>query len=182
MRKFTSDELQQVLHDHAQWLKSRGKSGKRADLRNASLRNASLLGADLRNADLSGASLLGASLSGASLSGASGLFAPMACPSDGAFIGWKKCRDDLIVKLLIPEDARRLSANGRKCRCDKAEVLEIQNLDGTNAGTTAYSTYHLNFAYVVGQTVTPDRFCDDRWQECSNGIHFFVSREEAVQY
>ena len=162
MRKFTSDELQQVLHDHARWIKSCGKSGKRANL--------------------SGANLSGANLSGANLSWASGLFAPMACPSVGAFVAWKKCRDDLIVKLLIPEDARRLSATGRKCRCDKAEVLEIQNLDGTNAGTTAYSTHNGNFAYVVGQTVTPDSFCGDRWQECSNGIHFFITREEAVRY
>nr|DAK07426.1 MAG TPA: pentapeptide repeat protein [Ackermannviridae sp.] len=232
MRKFTSDELQQVLHEHAQWIKSCGKSGKRAnlrwanlsgadlsgaDLRGANLRGANLSGADLswadlsvanlsvanlsgadlRGADLSGANLRGAdlrgadlsvadlsvaNLSGANLSGANDLFTPMACPSDGAFIAWKKCCDDLIVKLLIPEDARRLSAAGRKCRCDKAMVLEIQNLDGTNAGTTAYSTHTENFAYVVGQTVTPDSFCEDRWQECSSGIHFFITREEAVRY
>ena len=157
MRKFTSEVLQQVLHEHAQWIKSSGKSGKQAKLSVAKLS-----GADLRGAD--------------------GLFAPMACPSDGAFIAWKKCYGDLIVKLLIPKDARRLSATGRKCRCDKAEVLEIQNLDGTNAGTTAYSTHNSNFAYVVGQTVTPDSFCEDRWQECSGGIHFFITREEAVRY
>ena len=197
MREFTSDELQQVLHEHAQWIKSCGKSGKRADLSGANLSVANLSGADLSGADLSwanlsvadlsgadlsGANLRGANLSGADLSGANDLFTPMACPSDGAFIAWKKCCDDLIVKLLIPEDARRLSAAGRKCRCDKAMVLEIQNLDGTNAGTTAYSTHTENFAYVVGQTVTPDSFCEDRWQECSSGIHFFITREEAVRY
>ena len=172
MRKFTSDELQQVLHDHVQWIKSCRKSGKRANLS----------GANLSDADLSGANLSVANLSGADLIGANGLFAPMACPSDGEFTAWKKCRNDLIVKLLIPDDARRLSATGRKCRCDKAEVLEIQNLDGTNAGTTAYSTHTENFAYVVGQTVTPDSFCEDRWQECSSGIHFFITREDAVRY
>ena len=177
MRKFTSEELQQVLHDHAQWIKSFGKSGKRADLSWADLS-----WADLSGADLSWANLSGADLSWADLSGANGLLAPMACPSDGEFTAWKKCRNDLIVKLLIPEDARRLSATGRKCRCDKAEVLEIQNLDGTNAGTTAYSTHTENFAYVVGQTVTPDSFCEDRWQECSSGIHFFITRDEAVRY
>ena len=202
MRKFTSDEFQHVLHDHAQWIKSFSKSGKRADLSGADLSGADLSGANLRGADLSetdlrvadlrvadlrganlrGADLSGADLSGAYLRGASGLFAPMACPSVGAFVAWKKCRHDLIVKLLIPEDARRLSATGRKCWCDKAEVLEIQNLDGTNAGTTAYSMHTGNFAYVVGQTVTPDSFCEDRWQECSNGIHFFITREEAVRY
>lgn len=217
MREFTSDELQHVLHEHVQWIKFEGKSGKRADLREAdlseadlrwadlrwadlrgaNLRWANLRGADLRGADLSGADLSEANLSGANLSGANireadlswanlreskGAFVPMACPSDGAFIGWKKCRDNLIVKLLIPEDARRLSGTGRKCRCDKANVLEIQNLDGSPAGTIAYSTQDLIFAYVVGQTVTPDSFFDDRWQECGGGIHFFITRDEAVRY
>ena len=217
MHKFTSDELQHVLHEHAQWLKFEGKSGKRADLRGAdlseadlrganlswadlsganlrwaNLREADLRGADLSEADLSGANLREADLRGANLSEADlswanlreskGAFVPMACPSDGAFIGWKKCHDNLIVKLLIPEDARRLSGTGRKCRCDKANVLEIQNLDGSPAGTIAYSTQDLIFAYVVGQTVTPDSFFDDRWQECGGGIHFFITRDEAVRY
>ena len=182
MYKFTRDELQHVLHEHARWLKFEGKSGKRANLRWANLSWADLSGANLRGADLREANLRGANLSWADLRESKGAFVPMACPSDGAFIGWKKCRDNLIVKLLIPEDARRLSGIGRKCRCDKAEVLEIQNLDGTNAGTTAYSTYTRNFAYVVGQTVTPDSFCENRWQECSNGIHFFITREEAVRH
>ena len=152
MRKFTSDELQQVLHDHARWIKSCSKSGKRADLRVADL------------------------------SEARGLFAPMACPSVGAFVAWKKCRDDLIGKLLIPEDARRMSATGRKCRCDKAAVLEIQTIDGKQSGTTAYSRYCSDFAYTIGATVVPDVFCTDRWDECSGGIHFFITREEAVMY
>lgn len=172
MREFTSDELQHVLHEHVQWIKFEGKSGKRADLREADLSEADLRWADLRWADLRGANLRESK----------GAFVPMACPSDGAFIGWKKCRDNLIVKLLIPEDARRLSGTGRKCRCDKANVLEIQNLDGSPAGTIAYSTQDLIFAYVVGQTVTPDSFFDDRWQECGGGIHFFITRDEAVRY
>lgn len=171
-----------MLRDHAKWLESEGMYGNRADLRGSDLSGSDLRGSDLRGSDLHGCDLSGSDFRWCNLRGDVGLFIPMACPSVGAFIAWKKCRDDLIVKLLIPEDARRLSAAGRKCRCDKAEVLEIQNLDGTNAGTTAYSTHNSNFVYVVGQTVTPDSFCDDRWQECSNGIHFFITREEAVCY
>ena len=207
MHEFTSDELQHVLHEHAQWIKSEGKSGKRADLRGADLswadltgavlRGADLTGADLRGADLSWADLTGADLRGADLSwadltgavlrgddlrGAEGAFVTMMCPSDGAFIGWKKCRGDLIVKLLIPEDARRLSGTERQCRCDKAKVLDIQTIDGKPAGTTAYSTYCSDFAYTIGATAVPDVFCTDRWQECSGGIHFFITREEAVRY
>jgi hypothetical protein len=107
----------------------------------------------------------------------------MACPSDGGFIGWKKCQNGLIVKLFIPEDAKRSSGIGRKCRCDKAVVLEIQNTDGTKADVDiAFSLYNINFVYRVGETVTVDNFCEDRFQECATGIHFFIDRQEAVNY
>ena len=207
LRKLTDTELERVLHEHAQWIKSEGKSGKRANLSWSNLRGANLSGINLRGANLSwsdlsginlrganlswsdlswsdlrGANLRGSDLSGSDLSGSKGAFVPMVCPSDGAFIGWKKCMDNLIVKLLIPEDAQRLSGTGRKCRCDKAKVLEIQTMDGKPAGTTAHSDYCYNFAYTIGATVVPDVFCADRWQECGGGIYFFITREEAVRY
>ena len=87
------------------------------------------------------------------------------------------------MKLQIPEDAKRSSATGRKCRCDKAIVLEIQNMDGTPSETGyCISQYDNNFEYRVGQTVCVDNFCEDRWQECAPGIHFFINRQEAVDY
>ena len=98
------------------------------------------------------------------------------------FIGFKKAPGYIVV-LEIPEDAKRLSATGRKCRCNKAKVLEIQNIDGTKANVTkVVSGYDSNFVYEVGKTVSVDNFCDDRWQECSPGIHFFINRQEAVNY
>ena len=116
-------------------------------------------------------------------------FIPMACPDTGAFIGWKKCRahgkdnEELIVKLLIPEDARRSSATGRKCRCDKAVVLEIQDMDGNEVEKVAYSTNTMHFKYEKGKTVEPEKpFCEDRFAECASGIHFFINRQEAVNY
>ena len=158
-----------------------------ANLRWSDLRGANLSGSNLRWSDLSGSNLSGSNLrwsdlSGSDLSGSKGAFVTMMCPSDGAFVGWKKCRGNLIVKLLIPEDARRLSGTGRKCRCDKAKVLEIQTMDGKPTGTTAHSNYCYNFVYTIGETVVPDVFCTDRWQECGGGIHFFITREEAVRY
>lgn len=49
----------------------------------------------------SSADLSGAYLRGADLRGAENLpYIPFACPSDGAFIGWKKV-DGKLVKLLI---------------------------------------------------------------------------------
>lgn len=103
--------------------------------------------------------------------------------SEESFIGWKKADDGLIVKLLIPEDARRSSATGRKCRCDKAKVLAIENPDGTASSVTqADSSRDPSFHYTVGKMVEEPDYCTDRFEECAEGIHFFISRQEAVNY
>ena len=89
----------------------------------------------------------------------------------------------LIVKLHIPSDAKRSSATTRKCRCSKAEVIAIYNLDGTEAEeTTCHSDYDHSFIYEVGKTVEVTDFDEDRWNECAKGIHFFISRQEALDY
>ena len=151
-----------------------------ADLRCADLCGAYLCGAYLRDADLRGANLYGADLRGADLRGAKGCY--LSCPTEGSFIGWKKASGH-IVKLRIPEDARRSSATGHKCRCDKAYVMEIQNMDGTKATEdTVRSDHDKNFVYTVGATVEVPDFDDNRWSECAPGIHFFIDRRAAVEY
>ena len=151
-----------------------------ADLYEADLYGANLYGANLRGANLRGADLREADLYGADLREAIGTY--MACPTDGSFIGWKKA-SEYIVKLQIPEDARRSSAGGEKCRCDKAYVVEIQNADGTKADIdTIHSSHDANFVYTVGATVEVSDFNGDRWNECAPGIHFFIDRRAAVEY
>ena len=156
-----------------------------ADLRDADLRGANLYGADLRDANLCDANLCDANLYGADLRGtdlrdAKGCY--LSCPTEGSFIGWKKASGH-IVKLRIPEDARRSSATGHKCRCDKAYVMEIQNMDGTKATEdTVRSDHDKNFVYTVGATVEVPDFDDNRWSECAPGIHFFIDRRAAVEY
>ena len=161
-----------------------------ADLRDANLCGAYLCGANLCGAYLCGAylcgaylrgaDLRGADLCGADLRGARGAY--MACPTDGSFIGWKKA-SGYIMKLQIPEDARRSSAGGEKCRCDKAYVVEIQNMDGTKADIeTIHSNHDANFVYAVGATVEVPDFDDCRWNGCAPGIHFFIDRRAAVEY
>ena len=156
-----------------------------ANLRDANLCGADLYGANLCDANLSGANLRDADLRGADLRGANlrdakGCY--LSCPTEGSFIGWKKASGH-IVKLRIPEDARRSSATGHKCRCDKAYVMEIQNMDGTKATEdTVRSDHDKNFVYTVGATVEVPDFDDNRWSECAPGIHFFIDRREAVEY
>ena len=151
-----------------------------ANLRDADLRGANLCDADLRGANLRDADLRGADLRGANLRDAKGCY--LSCPTEGSFIGWKKASGH-IVKLRIPEDARRSSATGHKCRCDKAYVMEIQNMDGTKATEdTVRSDHDKNFVYTVGATVEVPDFDDNRWSECAPGIHFFIDRRAAVEY
>ena len=166
-----------------------------ADLRCANLRNANLFGANLRganlsNADLFGANLRGANLSNADLCGASidqmmwniyTVFYPLQCPESGSYIGYKKA-SGLVVELEIPADARRSSATSRKCRASKAKVLSITDINGNPAGGQVKSNYDPNFVYAIGETVEVTDFDDNRWNECSTGIHHFITRAEAVIY
>ena len=151
-----------------------------ANLYGADLCDANLCDANLRDANLRDADLRGANLRGANLRDAKGCY--LSCPTEGSFIGWKKASGH-IVKLRIPEDARRSSATGHKCRCDKAYVMEIQNMDGTKATEdTVRSDHDKNFVYTVGATVEVPDFDDNRWSECAPGIHFFIDRRAAVEY
>lgn len=162
-----------------------------ADLSCANLNWANLCYTDLSYANLYGANLLNANLHGAELNGAvldnvkynshTNFFA-LQCPEEGSFIGYKKARGH-IVKLEILSDAKRSSATTRKCRCSAAKVLSITTLDGRDDGTQFISSGRdSNFVYRVGEIVRVDDFDENRWNECSTGIHFFITRNEAVEY
>lgn len=108
-------------------------------------------------------------------------------PDTGSFIGWKKatCNEEgnVIVKLEILKDAKRSSATSRKCRCDKAKVLAIETIKGEPLKhLNARSKHDQSFIYEVGKIVSVDNFDEDRWNECAPGIHFFINRQEAVEY
>ena len=155
----------------------RGADLRGADLCDADLRGANLCGADLRGADLRGADLRDADLRGADLRGAKNADYAIACTRilpDGDLIGWKKCGNGALVKLRIPVDAKRSHAFGRKCRAEFADVLEVI---GADKGIT--TCHGQRTEYIVGQRVTPDSFDEDWTNECSHGIHFFITRAEA---
>ena len=180
---------------------------RNADLCDADLRKANLCDADLCDADLCGANLCSANLRGANLRGAYlfdadlcganlrdaknvdevkwsmyTTFYPLQCPETGSFIGYKKA-SGYIIELEICADAKRSSATSRKCRCSKAKVLSITNLDGSESGLTEVrSDYSKKFVYCVGEIAEAPDFDENRWNECTAGIHFFITRGEAVKY
>ena len=157
----TRETLQHVLKKHALWLRTRynfKSEGERADLRYVDLR-----GVDLRDAK-------------------NIPFIPYTCPDTGSFIGYKKA-NGYIIQLEIPQDAIRCSGTSRKCRCDKAKVLSITTLDGKPTDILSIpSNCDNSFIYTVGKVAEVTDFDTDRWNECSAGIHFFINRQEAVDY
>jgi hypothetical protein len=160
----------------------RGADLREADLREADLRGANLYGADLREANLRGADLRGADLREANLRDT---IVNLACPEKGSFIGFKKAMihdRDVIVELMISEDAKRTSATTRKCRCSKAKVLSITSVDGKTSYEEACSRYNKKFIYKIGEVVEVTNFEEDRFAECAAGIHFFITRKEAEEY
>ena len=191
MTTYTTDELNEILRKHTLWL-NRDPFGIRADLRGANLRDvnlccANLCCADLCGANLSEAYLCGANLSGADLCGANlseGLIDfPIACPEKGKFTGFKKAHGGYIVELEIPEYALRSSATTKKCRCSHAKVISITKADGSQADRDiVFSEYDSAFSYEVGKEVSVNNFDTNRWNECAPGIHFFMSRQDAVGY
>ena len=182
----------------------------RVDLKNANFRAAIIRGCcfinvDLTNTDFRGADLYGVRFYYNKDIERAIINLPKICPEKGSFIGFKKAfvleaYDNIsdpwnslidqhivnpyIVELEIPEDAIRVSSSSsRKCRCSKAKVISITNLDGSPADVkTVYSSFDKEFAYTVGKTVSVDNFNINWWEVCASGIHFFITRQEAVDY
>ena len=202
-----NEKLKEILERHRKWLNDED-GGERADLREDNLRGANLRGANLCEANLYGADLYGANLRGANLRGADLYganlygadlreanlreanlrgaknipFIPLVCPERGSFTAFKKC-GSYIIELLIPQDAKRCSATTRKCRASYAKVVAITNMDGSQAEVDHVTNHAYEpIEYKIGEYVHPDSFDDDRWNECSHGIHFFINRQEAVEY
>jgi uncharacterized protein YjbI with pentapeptide repeats len=152
-----------------------------ANLSGANLSGANLSGANLRSADLSGANLSGAYLNVAYLSGAnlSGAILPnfSIVPEVGSFRAFKKVRcglESTIIEIEIPAKSKRVSSLvGRKCRAEYIKV--ISKVDGV-------SSYDNKVVYKKNAIVRADKFDADIRIECTNGIHFFMTKKEAEEY
>ena len=208
MRNITEEELKEILEQHKLWLDSDEKEGKRAnltfanlcganltdtnltdvdltganlryaDLRYADLTRVDLYGADLTNASLTDAVLTDADLSGANLTDTI-LDEKEQCRKgivlNEPMVGYKELDSEIII-LEIPVGAKVFSINNNRRRTNKAKVIDIQ-------GETELSSMHdASFKYHVGDEIEITNF-DERYNvECSTGIHFFLTRDEAEKY
>jgi len=180
-----------------------------ADLHNASLHNSilrysTLTGAILDNANFTEASLHNSILIDTSLNDTCFLRANLAHTvmnnADGKqieyikgkiltepLIGYKKCTNyyykkdptdvmrDITVTLEIPRGAIVFSVNGGKCRTNRAKVIDIE-------GANRAFSFHKYMTYYVGDEFTIYNFNCEYNMECGEGIHFFLTREEAEAY
>jgi hypothetical protein len=175
-----------------------------ADLTDANLTGAKLYGADLSGADLTGADLTGANLSGADLTcveligadltGANLINSELEYANltdaildekeqcrKGVMLtepmtGYKKAYGGKIITLEIPVGAKVFSIHNDKRRTNKANVIDMQ-------GETELSSMHENnFKYHVGDEIDIIDFDENYNVECSTGIHFFLTREEAENF
>lgn len=154
----------------------------KADLEDADLSYSILDGAILDNTFLCDADFHRTTFRRVNLQVAKDLYIPTYLP-EGEFIAWKKLPNGLIVKLKILEDSKRSRALEDKCRCDKALVLEFQNKDGSKSDIKKFTNReYAPCTYKVGEVVYADSWDDNRWEECSHGIHFFIDRQSAVNY
>ena len=153
-----------------------GANLRRADLWEANLRCADLQGANLWGANLRGANIRGANLWCADLRGATALY--LQCPETGSFTAYKKLNNNAIATLEIPEEAKRSSATTRKCRAEKVKVLKIER----NGEELEFGMSARGGLYEVGKETVADSWDCDRWNECSHGIHFFITRWEAEEW
>jgi hypothetical protein len=107
---------------------------------------------------------------------------PLVIVSEGDIIGYKKLKDNLIATLKIPQKAKRVNAySSRKCRAEYARVLSIENDKGkkVKSGIGIHSDKAI---YTVGKFIKPDSYDPSPFVECSNGIHFFITKQEAIDY
>jgi len=163
------EALQKILTEHKKWLNDEG--GRGADLRRANLRGANLWRADLRGADLREAELREANLTDAMLP-------HFQIPQEGSLVVWGK-KNNTLVKMSVPTKAKRTACLiNRKCRAEYVKVLKVFNDEGKvivkyDFGITEYEN---------GKLVYPDSYDDDIRVDCSHGIHFFLTKEEALQW
>lgn len=161
---------------------------KNMKLNNTLCRGASFRGNDMEGIDLSGANIYAAVLEDATnqdkvITDENTKWYEMKCPEEGPFIAWKCCTDLRVVMMLVPADAKRCMATMETGRVSKVKVLSIKSIDETESFEWAQSTVDPDFYYEVGKWLEPaNGFQEDRWKDSSPGIHFFLDRQQCVDY
>lgn len=92
-------------------------------------------------------------------------------------------KDYAILAVQIPACAQRVCATGYKARADQVKVLGAEDVEGhpLPMDITYYSSLY-GTAYRIGEIVHADKFDSNPLQGCTNGIHFFLDKQDAIDY
>jgi hypothetical protein len=69
-----------------------------------------------------------------------------------------------------------------KYRAESAEIIDITDITGNYHYTKGYSAIMTGGFYNLGEVIRADKWSDDENDICSNGIHFFLSRDAVLSY
>lgn len=99
----------------------------------------------------------------------------------------------------VPEQFKKL-AFSNKLRCSKAIVTRVEDKETGNDISYALSIYEVLYGgglswsrkteskgsaittYKVGKEIVPDKIDTNLDEECTNGIHFFLNKEDAYTF
>lgn len=86
---------------------------------------------------------------------------------------------------ITPASQVTAKAKGTKLRAEEARVIRLETVRGKvlPKKTIAISMWERNFTYISDTHVLPNEEFDEHvHKECASGIHFFMTREEAVEW
>jgi uncharacterized protein YjbI with pentapeptide repeats len=153
------------------------------DLANSNLENVNLENANLKNANLTNSNLTNVNLNGAKLPDF------LIVPESGSFVFYKKVIDqngnEFVLECFASETAKRINAIGhRKIRVSQLKVQKIMDLKGLNISESMKDVEFIGInqkttKYRLNEIVDCDSFDDDIRNVCTNGLHGFMTFDEA---
>ena len=201
MRKITQEELDIIIEQHQHWLNEdcNGWEDMKADLsgcdmsglnlNRANMARANMEGANMEGANMEGANMAWANMEGANMARANMEGANMARANmEGAkrkrlgrvisepITGYKKTREGVVITAEIPAGAIVFCINGRKCRANKAKIIDMAGHE------VLHSQYDNGFEYRLGQEIVIEDFNLMYNVECASGFHFFEDKKDAENY
>ena len=101
---------------------------------------------------------------------------------------YKACRNSIVTLELLNSSVTNEKRNGvvdnryAKFRCDKAKVVNITNVETGEKMENDISIYDPSFYYRMGEIVKPNFYGKYIHKICSNGIHYFKTKEAALSW
>jgi len=169
------------------WANLTGANLSWANLSWANLSRADLTGANLTRANLTWADLFGANLSGADLKDVKNMPCFQIVPEVGSFMAFKAVRADngagSVLRVRIDaETARTNSIGSRKCRAENVFVVALESGAKSEIYKSPTVAQTDALQYRIGEYTCSESYNDDPRLEYTDGIHFFMTLEEAKEW